>query len=42
VLTPLYTGFRCPDVAEGDIEDAAELLKSAEEVVKWIEKQLTP
>ena len=39
ILTPLYTGFRYPDVAEGNVENIDEILEIAEEMIQWIEKR---
>lgn len=39
-LNPIYTGFRYPDVAEGEIKNVKERLTEVEEIFKWIEKQL--
>lgn len=40
-LTPVYTGFRYPDIFEEEIEDPEGKLSSTKEILEWIEKQLT-
>lgn len=39
-LNPVYTGFRYPDVAEGEIENVEQLLKTVEDLLKWTERRL--
>ncbi len=39
-LTPVYTGFRYPDISEGEIEEPEGKLFSTKEIIEWIEKQL--
>lgn len=40
-LTPVYTGFRYPDISGEEIEDPEGKLPLTKEIIEWIEKQLT-